>query len=364
MPKYNPRPRGRNRVNRAAKRGLPPGVPVYTGDQPDTPISVRVMDYDADRVDERTSCTPTELIGLMSTPGVTWVNVDGVHNVEVVEEVCRTVQVHPLWTEDIVNVGSRSKGEWLDGQLLLILRSLSLVDLDGVRSVRSEQIGLVSGHGWVISFQEHPGDEWDPLRARLRAGHGRLRRQRSEHLIHALMDAVIDGYFTVLEHLELAVEDLEDRALDPRASDLPARYASFKAELNIVRAAVNPLREAVITTLRGGDSTPPKDLLPFFQDLLDHATLARENAEALRERAVAALEVQLAVANQSMNEVIRVLTVVSTIFMPLTFIVGVYGMNFDVMPELRQPLGYPVTLGVMGALTLGMLAFFRRRGWL
>ena len=333
------------------------------GEDRDDPIHVEVFDYESNRLVELKTCTPAELASLAAARSVTWVNIDGLHDARLVDQTARAFNVHPLWIEDLLNATARPKVERIGGQLLVIARAIDMGD-EPDASVESELNGFVLGPGWLLALQERPGDCWGPVRERLRDGTTPLRGAKADALLHALLDAVVDHYFVVLERLEGQVEEMEDAALLSRGNaNLPARFLAVKADLAVVRAAVHPLREGVSAIMRLDAETLSADTRPLWQDLADHLAQAHETTESLRERMVNALNIHLAVANQALNEVMRVLAVVSTLFIPLTFIVGVYGMNFKYMPELELPCGYPAVLAVMFVLFVSMLAYFRRRGW-
>jgi len=351
------------RTQRSLKAGMPPGVPVYVGAERSDPIHVAVLDYDHTHFLEVNSCTEVDLANLAQANTVTWVNVDGMHDPGLVERICQAFHVHPLWMEDLLNAASRPKAEWMQGQLLVMMRTVEVVE-NGDVTFESEQNGFVLGPGWVLAFQERAGDPWAPLRERLRSGTSTLRRGHADALLHALIDAVVDQYFIAIERLEGMADELEDRALTGTASEVPARFLAIKQDLAVIRAAVLPLRDAIGTILRGEDAILSAESRPLWQDLTDHVAQAHEATEALRERLVVALELHLAMTNHQLNDVMRLLTLVSTIFIPLTFIVGVYGMNFQHMPELELWWGYPGVWAVMGIIATGILAYYRRHGWL
>ncbi len=365
MAKSVPARRKRARQTPSAKVGLPPGEAVFAGVASDRPIRVAVMDYAADHLVEEEVTTAPKLCEHVAARSTTWIHVDGLHDSALVQRLTSALQIHPLWIEDILNPRSRPKGEWMGPRLLLVTRAINpLADGPDAWSFDVEQNTFLLGRGFLMTFQEHPGDPWGPIRDRLREPSTRLRREGPDHLLHALLDALVDQFFVVLERIEAAVDDLEDAALLPTTRDLPQRFASLKADLVLFRSAALPMRDALSAIRRSDEPLITPDAGPYFQDVADHVEQAIEAVDVLRERARVALELHLAVANQSLNEVLRVLTLVSTFFMPLTFIAGIYGMNFEYMPELAWPFGYFGVLGVMAALSLAMLAYFRRNNWI
>lgn len=354
------RTRRRHAAKRAQKRGLPPGTAVYTGEmEPGTPVSVRVLDFGPDDVEELEANDATQLPSFADERTVTWLNVDGIHDVEQVQTVARAFGVHPLWVEDIVNPASRPKTETHDGLLLVIARMV-VASPDGPRS---EQVSLVKGPGWVVTFQERPGDVWDPLRERIRQGNGRVRKMRADYLLHALLDGVVDHYFLALEELEDRVDALEGKAIDPDARLRLADVFALKTELAEFRRAVWPLREAASALLRS-DEAIGTEVLPYFRDLYDHLLQVMDVLETSRDRLVGIYELKLAVNGNRLNDIMKVLTLVSTVFIPMTFVAGVYGMNFGNMPELQWRYGYPFAWVLMlgsGAVCAGWA--YRQR-WL
>jgi magnesium transporter len=361
------RARTRRKDAPRAQANLPPGTPVFVGEASHGgPAHVAIWDYGNASARRHEAPTPAVLTRCRDNPTVTWVDVQGVHDVATVQEIARIFGLHPLWVEDLLNLGGRPKTEVLGDLVLVVARMLDVrrPEEGGAVEVRTETIGLVLGRGFVLSFQEDRGDVWDTVRARIRDGGGRIRHMPASYLLHALLDAVVDAWFHTLEQLDVAVDELEELALTEPDADVLARLAMLRTELNTVRGAVGPLRDAVAPLARGDTAIIPPEVTPFFRDLQDHVLQAVDAAESLRERAMGAVELHLAVAGQHLNEVMRVLTVVTTLFVPLTFIAGIYGMNFDHMPELHTPWGYPLVIALMVAMTVGMLGWFRRRNWL
>jgi magnesium transporter len=357
--------RARRRRSRAAalKQGLPPGTPVYAGEElPDVAVAVRVMDYSAAEVQESDALRTDELKPHRDSPTVTWINLDGIHQVEQVQAVCRTFGVHALWVEDILNPSSRPKTEVMDDKILVITR-MARAARDPSAGLSTEQVAMVLGPSWVLTFQEQAGDVWDALRQRIRSGGGRIRRMRADYLLHALLDAVVDHYFISLEALEGRVDTLEDGALDGLPVDL-RRVHEQRRELAAFREVVWPTREAIAALLKRDSEAIGQDILPYYRDLYDHVVQVMDILETSRERLVGVFELHLAVNGHQLNQIMRVLTVVSTVFIPLTFIAGVYGMNFKHMPELEWAWAYPAVWALMVATALGMAHWFRTRQWM
>lgn len=364
MSTANRRRRRRSRAAASArKKHAPPGSPIYTGEAlPDVPITVRVVDYGPDDVRELEADNVNELGDYRSEDSVTWINLDGIHRAGEVQAVGAAFGLHPLWIEDILNPTGRPKAEAMDDKVLVITK-MALVTGRPEDPLESEQIAVILGPGWVLTFQERPGDVWEPLRERIRNGAGRVRRMRVDYLLHALLDAVVDNYFVALEAMDALVDALEDEALGERGVELRRVY-ELKGELAALRQVIWPTREAVAGLLRRDSEAIRPETAPYFRDLYDHVVQVMDVLETSRERVMGVFELHLAVNGHRMNQAMRVLTVVSTIFIPMTFLAGVYGMNFQHMPELAWRWGYPAIWGVMLGLGVAMAIWFRTRRWM
>ncbi|MCR9165196.1 MAG: magnesium/cobalt transporter CorA [Nannocystaceae bacterium] len=340
-----------------------PGSAVYTGPARDFEAFVRVFDWTAEDVREYDPATIAQAHAALEEGTTTWVDVVGVHDVPFVREVCQAFGVHPLTLEDIVQVAQRPKVEVYPQHTYIVLKMVH--EVDGVLSL--EQISLVVGAGFVLTFQETPDDVFEGVRLRLRNNMGRVRLRSHDYFAFALMDAVVDGYAGAVNSIGEAVEAAEialDEDDPELVEGLPQRLHDHKRELMTLRKLSTPLRDAVSTMLHNEGKRIAKKNLPFYRDLHDHLVQVVDSAEMYREMIANLINLHMALVGQRTNEEMRVLTVIATIFIPLTFIVGVYGMNFDYMPELHQPWAYPALwvamLGIAGALLL----YFRRRGML
>ncbi len=349
--------------NAAAKRGMRPGAAVYVGPERTEAIHVRVLDYDDEAVRIEENPSDDAMAGWSQSPTVTWVDLDGVHLTDDVVRIGEQFGLHPLWIEDLLHPGGRPKVEQVGDQLFIRLRMIRPpAGADDPPDV--ETIGLVLGPTWVLSFQERPGDVWDAVRERIVEKRGRIRSKGADYLMHALLDAVVDAYFGVLEHLELRVDDLEDAALANPDAALPGAIATLKSDLGTVRAGVWPVREALSLLVRERGVLISAEVVPFFRDVLDHLAQVVDHVDSMRERLLGAIELSLAVSGHRLNEIMRVLTIVSTLFLPMTFLAGIWGMNFDLMPELHTTWGYPIALFTMIGSAVAMVSWFRGRGWL
>ena len=353
----------RSPKSKAKKRGLAPGAAVYVGEPQDWPPEGRHLRYSA------AACKESEVAVASLSPAHTsdevhWYDVVGIHDSQAIAALGGRFGVHPLVVEDILNTSTRSKYEAHGPIRFVVARMLTLAPGTTVPSVVSEQVSLLHGGPWVLSLQQRPGDVFDSLRNRIRTAGGRVREMGGDYLLHALLDAMVDSYFEVLAALEEAVEELRQRALDEAPATLVAQAQRLRSEAATVRRAALPLRDSVGRILAdAGDFITPK-ALPYFGDLHDHLVQTVDQSEWVLDRLQSATELSLAAASHRANEAMRFLTVVASIFIPLTFVAGIYGMNFERMPELGWRWGYPGLLAVMACVGLGMVAWFRRRGWL
>ena len=349
-------------VRRAVKKpGTAPGTLVHTGAQKVERTRIRYLDYDEEQITEADVEEVRKCFPFKDSPTVSWINVDGLHDVELIREVGEHFGWHPLMLEDIVSVGQRAKMEAYDGYVYLVLPMLSWSAEHG--QVVEEQLSLILGERYVFTFQERVGDVFEGVRERLRAGRGRIRSRAADYLAYALMDAVVDHYFAVLEGVGDVTEELEGEVLDDPQQATMHRLHTLKRELISVRRAVWPLREMFAQLLRAEDDYFSRETQLFQRDVYDHTVQVVDTVEALRDVVTGAVDLYLSTVGHRANEVMKVLTIMASIFIPLTFLAGVYGMNFEYMPELRVHWAYPALLAVMALIAGGMLLFFKRKGW-
>jgi len=350
---------------RTNKVGLPPGTVVHVGEERTGPVRITVIDYDQDHLREFCPTSLDMLAEFRSSPTVTWIKVVGVHTPEVIEEIGRSFEIHPLVLEDIVHTDQRPKMEDYDDRVFIVLRLLSRVEGEGGRGeIRSEQLSLIVGRGLLISFQETDMDVFEPARDRIRKSKGKIRRLGADYLAYSLIDAVVDSYFLILEEVGEELEVLEEELLGGPTPEAAQEIHRLKRDMIFLRRSIWPLRE-VISRLSRGESeifTEPTEI--YLRDVYDHTVQAIEAIETFREVLSGMLEIYLSSISNRMNEVMKVLTIIATIFIPLTFVAGIYGMNFDYMPELRWRWGYPAVLLFMLISGVIMLLYFRRRRWI
>ncbi len=344
----------------ARKAGLPPGTIVYVGEEGRAPAAISLMSYTDDCLDERESATVEECRDLMKEGGVTWINVSGVHDVDLVEKVGHLLNLHPILLEDVAHTGQRTKMDEYEGHLFFALHMIYFQDGDLI----DEQVSLVVGKNVVLSFLENPGDVFDPIRERIRQAKGRIRSRGADFLAYTLMDTLVDNYFLVVETMAERMEALESEVLENPRVQVLNEIQRQKRQVILLRRAVWPLRDVVARLERAeGDLFGP-DMRVYVKDLHDHSVQVMETVETFRDVMGGVLDIYLSQVSNRMNQVMKVLTVIATIFIPLTFLVGVYGMNFEFMPELAWRWGYPALWGFMVTLAVVMLVLFKRKNWL
>jgi magnesium transporter len=338
--------------------GAQPGT-LMVNPQAQRPV-IRVMKYWPGHLEEHAIDAVAALPELLAEGTVCWIDVQGLGDEAVLRELAGLFAIHPLALEDIVNVPQRPKVERFAAHTFCITRSVRLT----AGELEREQISLFVGVHYVLTFQERTGDRFEAVRQRIRQGGPILRSAGPGYLAYALLDAVIDGYYPVLEALGERLEALEDEIVaNPAAPSLPAIHAA-RNDLLAIRRAIWPQREAISTLIRDEDPFIPEGVRVYLRDCYDHCVQIIDVLEAYRELAGGLLDVYLSSLGNRQNEVMKVLTVMASIFIPLTFLAGIYGMNFEHMPELGVWWAYPVLLLVMVLVAVGMVAFFRRRGWL
>jgi len=344
------------------KTGMSPGVLIHTGEQKMGKATISIINYDQENLIEKELLSIDETYPHKDSPPVTWININGLHNVDIIEKVGRHFDIHPLTLEDIVNTGQRPKVEDFENYLFVVLKMLSFDA--GAGHISSEQISLILGKHYLFSFQEQEGDVFDPVRQRIRQAKGRIRRSGCDYLAYALTDAVVDHYFVVLEKLGEQIEDLEEELLkEPTLKTLQTIH-SLKREILYFRKQVWPLRE-VLSALVKDQSNLIEDMTQvFLRDVYDHTIQVIDTIESMRDVLSGLQDLYLSTISNRMNEVMKVLTIMATIFIPLTFIAGIYGMNFEFMPELKWKWSYPLLWVLLVTIFVAMLLWFKRKRWL
>jgi magnesium transporter len=341
--------------------GLPPGSAVYVGDRRPEEMALSIIGFDPVGAWVKAAETVDELLRYRNDSGITWINVNGLRDNNAISRLAAEYGIHPLTIEDILNTEQRPKVEEFDDYLFITLKELSHPDES---PFVFDQMSLVLTANTLITFQETAGDSFDGIRRRILNNVGRIRRFGADYLAYSLMDSVVDRYFLALDTLGADIEDFEERAVDDKDTAFIADVQATKQRLHHIRRTVWPLRENLSTLLRTESAFIREELGPFLKDLQDNVIQAAETVESYREAISGIMEIHLSAASNRLNKVMKVLTIISTIFIPLTFIVGVYGMNFANMPEIPTRYGYFVVWGCMILIAIGMILFFKKRGWL
>ncbi|QDO95133.1 magnesium/cobalt transporter CorA [Formosa sediminum] len=346
------------------KTGLSPGTIVYTGQKQTQQLYIEVFNYSPSHVLEKELPKIEDAFTFKSdsTEEVTWININGLNHTYAIESIGQHYNIHPLILEDIANISQRPKIDEFEDYLSL---SMKMLYYDTEKGLISEQITLILGQNYVLTFQESEGDVFTGLRDRIRLGKGRLRTLGSDYLFYALIDNIVDHYFVVVESLGDKIEDLEDDLFNGNTQDnISTQIQDLKREILRIRRAIFPMRDIINRIEKSEHKLIDSKTIPFFQDVYDHTIQVNENTEVYREMVWGLMDMYMTGISNKMNEVMKVLTIISTIFIPLTFIAGIYGMNFDNMPELHHPYSYPILLVIMLIMFIFMIIYFKRKKWL
>jgi len=357
--KGKPRKRIRYHVKKA---GLPPGTLVHVGERKLEKIRITIIDYDESNFQERQADRVEECFQFKTTSTVTWINIDGLHDVKIIEGIGTHYNLHPLTLEDILHTGQRPKFEDLESYLFVVLMMLRFDDESQV--ILSEQVSLILGSNFVISFQENIGDVFDQIRDRIRNAKGKVRKMGADYLMYALLDAVVDNYFGILEKLGEKIEALEEELVDNLSDRTLQQIHRLKREMVFLRKSVWPLRELINGLDRSESDLIADSTGVYLRDVYDHTIQVIDTVESFRDMVSGMLDIYLSSISNRMNAVMKVLTIIATIFIPLTFVAGIYGMNFEHMPELKWRWGYAAVWLVMLVVAGLMVLYFKRKKWL
>ena len=347
---------------RSRKVGLPPGTLVHVGARKMSAPKITIFDYDESQFHEQECKAVDECLVFSEKPTVSWINVDGIHQVDIVDKIGGRFSVHPLTLEDVLNTTQRPKIEDFTKYLFLVLKMPYYNE--SRKRIEAEQISIILTPTCVISFQEREGDVFNPIRERIRNDKGQIRARGADYLAYALVDAIVDGCFSILETIGERVEGLEDKLVTHPNPETFRSIHGLKREMILLRKAMWPLREVVNGLTRGDSSLVQEGTCVYLRDVYDHTVQVIDTIESFRDMVSGMLEIYLSSVSNRMNEVMKVLTIIATVFIPLTFIAGIYGMNFKYMPELEWRGAYPIVLGVMVAVAGVMFCYFRRKRWL
>ncbi|MCU0340674.1 MAG: magnesium/cobalt transporter CorA [Spirosomaceae bacterium] len=343
--------------------GLSPGSLVYIGPEVERHTVLKIVEYN-DQFHREHTPEVEECHVKGRDEVVTWLDVDGIHEPEIIEQIGKIHEIDSLVLEDIMNTRQKAKIEHFDDYVFIVIKMLHFKGRQQV-TLDAEHVSFVLQKGALISFQEkRTGDIFDPVMNRIKASVGKTRKNGADYLLFALMDLVIDHYLVLLEKISEQLDDLEEQILKNTRHDPINELYALKRELTLMRKYVWPIREVLNSILRGDSDLIQPATLPYFRDVHDHVLQAIDSIDAQRELLTALIDIHYSTLSNRMNSVMKTLTIYTALFMPLTLIVGIYGMNFDNMPELRHPEGYFYTLGAMVLVAAGLLFYFRRRGWL
>ena len=353
----------KNRIKKPYKKlGKPPGSIIYTGEKSSKNLLVEVFDYNIEKCIEKEVATVEEAFSFKTSDSITWININGLNHVEYIEKLGNHFHLHPLVLEDIVSISQRPKIDEHEDYIFVVVKMLYLGQDE---TIISEQVSFVLGKGYVLSFQEAEGDVFDAVRERIRQGKGRTRGMQADYLLYILMDAIVDHYFTIIETLGYKIENFEDAIFSGHVNKTINRdIQELKREILKVRRAIFPLRDVISRIEKHESTLILKKTKTYYRDIYDHLIQVSENIDIYREMIWSLMDMYMTSISNKMNEVMKVLTIMASIFIPLTFIAGIYGMNFDYIPELHYKYSYFILWGVMIAIFVGMLIYFKRKKWL
>lgn len=340
----------------------PPGTLIYTGIKKTEKVSINLIYYDENEFIEKEIGSLEECLDFKNRKGVVWININGLHRTDIIENTGKIFNIHPVVLENILNIKQRPKIEEIEDYIFLIVKMLNYDEKK--KTIISEQVSFILKENCLISFQERKGDVFDIIRERLRKSAGIIRKMGVDYLFYSLLDTIVDFYFLVIEKIGDRIEYLEDKILKgPDEKTLQTLY-SLKRQTITLRRAVWPLRDIVNRMVRDGSSLIKQSTMVYLRDVYDHIIEVIDTVETLREMLSGMLELYLSSLSNRMNEIMKILTIMATIFIPLTLIAGIYGMNFKYMPELKLKWGYPAVLIFMLLTGISMLFYFRKKRWL
>ena len=344
------------------KIGQPPGTLVYLGEERAEPTRITIIDYDETHLHEEEVQTVKECLPFIDNENVTWIQIEGIHDITMVEELGAYFGVDHLLLEDLMSPTQLPKIEVYEDYAFIILKNLDYNTASA--RVSREQISLIIGLNFVISVQENRSGIFTSIQNRLRNAQGRIRKMQAEYLAYALIDVIVDHYFIALDKVDEHIQTLEEEIMTNPSSDVLAKINALRAEILLLRRPILPLRDVLAGILHGDTPLLDENIHPYFHDVYDHLIQVIQMLEMLRSTASGLFDIYTSAVSHRMNEVMKVLTIVATFFIPLTFIAGIYGMNFKFMPELETQWGYPVILLAMLGISIGMFAFFKLKKWL
>jgi len=353
--------RGRNRELNKQKAGQAPGLLIFSGEKKVDLVKGQQYTYDSKDINFIESENIDTLFHLFDDSKVNWINIDGLSNIPLLEKIGKQFNLHTLLLEDVMNLNHRPKFEDYGDHIFFTIRMFNGVK-DG--TLDYEQVSFVLGENYVISFQEKPQDIFNIIRDRLTTGVGRMRQKGADYLFYRLIDTIVDHYFFAIEHFADELEVLEEEVMANADDQSLVKLQHLKKDLVYLRRSVLPVRESLSSLIRSESLLIKKDTGPYLQDVYDHTIHVAESLDSCRDLLTSIKDLHINALSNKMNEVMKVLTIISTIFIPLTFIAGIYGMNFEYMPELGFHYAYPVAWVVMISLTIIMIIYFKQKKWL
>jgi magnesium transporter len=347
--------------NRAQSKGQSPGALIFIGDQKVDSVKTRVIDYDSSTLTDQELLDIKDGSHFKKTKTVTWFNINGLHNIEVIGEVGQVFELHPLILEDILNTGQRPKVEEFDSYIFIVLKMIRF-DKE-TEMIVNEQLSIILGENFLLTFQEQPGDVFEPVRERIRKQKSRIRGSGTDYLVYALIDTVVDNYIYIIELMGEKIEDLEEEILLGHDATVMERINLFKREINYLRKSIRPAKEAILHLSRLDTDLFHENTIPFLKDLQDIINQATEAIETYRDLLTDQLNIHNSVMANKMNDIMKILTIFAAIFIPLTFIAGIYGTNFEYLPELHYKYSYFIFWAILIILAGALLFYFKRKRW-
>jgi magnesium transporter len=348
--------------HKSVKLGKSPDTLVFMGNQKMEHPRIRVIDFDKINLKEDELTNIKEGVDYINTNTVTWINIDGLHDMELIQEVGSAFDLHPLLLEDLTNTSQRPKLEDFDNCLFITMKMMHYDQEQNV--IKSDQFSMIIGATYLLTFQEKPGNWFEPIRKRIRKPKSRIRISGTDYLAFALIRSIIEHYNQLIGKIGDSIEDLEDEILSDPDSSVMGKINDYKREMNYLRKTIRPVREAIFELTNSESELINSETLPFIRDLLDLANQASEAVDTYREMLTDHLNIYNSVISNRMNDIMKVLTIFAAIFIPLTFIAGVYGTNFKYLPELEFKYSYFIFWSVLIAVAVGMLLYFKRKKWL
>lgn len=341
--------------------GQSPGKLIHKGERHVDQVQIHILDYDADQLETKQTQNPEECFSFREKATVTWINIIGLHDINVIEKIGTHFGIHPLVLEDVLNTDQRPKVEEYEDHIFAVLKMIYYDNTSKI--IHSEQLSIVFGKNYVITFQERPGDIFNPIRARLNKS-GKLRKSKSDFLAYALLDAVVDNYFIVMESIGEKIEDIEEAlAFNLDSKQLHVMH-SMKRELIFMRKGIWPIREVINGIARSESRLIKRETKLYLRDVYDHTIQVIDTLETFRDMLSGIHDLYLSNQSNRMNEIMKVLTIFAAIFIPLTLVAGIYGMNFEHIPELTWKYGYAYSLILMGLISVILLGYFKKKKWI